>query len=164
MTQKLNNKIGSYTEIEGNLITLAKQGKFQGIAHGANCKNIMGGGIAKQIKDEFLPALYADSDYLLDDYHRLGNYSSCLIPLDDKGLKHLEVFNLYTQVGLGACFNLSALDIALHKLSRDLPMKYNLGLPQIGCGIGGGNWEEVKQVIESHTFKINITVVIYDGK
>jgi len=39
--------------IKGNLITLAKKGEFDVIVHGCNCLNVMGAGIAKQIKKTF---------------------------------------------------------------------------------------------------------------
>lgn len=42
-----------YQEIEGDLITLAKQGKFDVITHGCNCLSNMGAGIAPQMAKAF---------------------------------------------------------------------------------------------------------------
>jgi hypothetical protein len=42
-----------YQEIQGNLITLALQGKFDVIVHGANCHSVMGAGLAPQMAKVF---------------------------------------------------------------------------------------------------------------
>jgi len=42
-----------YQEIEGDLIVLAKEGKFDVIAHGCNCQCIMGAGLAPQMAKAF---------------------------------------------------------------------------------------------------------------
>ena len=42
-----------YQEIEGDLIALAKQGKFDVITHGCNCMSNMGAGIAPQMAKAF---------------------------------------------------------------------------------------------------------------
>lgn len=39
--------------IRGNLLALARSGRFDVIVHGCNCRHAMGAGIAKQIKDSF---------------------------------------------------------------------------------------------------------------
>ena len=43
-----------YKEMYGNLITEALFGKFDVIAHGCNCQDLQGAGIAKQMKKPFL--------------------------------------------------------------------------------------------------------------
>jgi O-acetyl-ADP-ribose deacetylase (regulator of RNase III) len=39
--------------VKGDLLALAKEGKFDIIVQGCNCHNVMGAGLAKQIKEEF---------------------------------------------------------------------------------------------------------------
>ena len=46
--------------IRGNLLALARSGRFDVIVHGCNCRHAMGAGIAKQIKDSFPEAWAAD--------------------------------------------------------------------------------------------------------
>lgn len=45
--------MGQYQEVDGNLISLAKEGKFDVIGHGVNCFCTMGAGIAPQMAKEF---------------------------------------------------------------------------------------------------------------
>lgn len=47
--------------VEGDLVKMANMGKFDLILHGCNCRNTMGSGIAKQIKDKFPDAYEADT-------------------------------------------------------------------------------------------------------
>ena len=58
--------------IRGNLITLAKQGEFDIVAHGCNCFCTMGAGIAKSIKQSFPEAYAADSCTKKGDKRKLG--------------------------------------------------------------------------------------------
>lgn len=43
----------SYTEVNGDLIKLAKRGEFDVIGHGCNCFCTMGAGIAPQMAEAF---------------------------------------------------------------------------------------------------------------
>jgi O-acetyl-ADP-ribose deacetylase (regulator of RNase III) len=40
-----------------------------------------------------------------------------------------------------------ALETCLQKLAKALPEDVLIMMPRIGCGIGGGNWEEVERII-----------------
>jgi O-acetyl-ADP-ribose deacetylase (regulator of RNase III) len=37
-----------------------------------------------------------------------------------------------------------------------------IGLPQIGCGLAGGDWNRVKEIIQRELKDMDVTVVIYD--
>lgn len=52
----------SYKTTRGDLIKLAKKGKFDIIVHGCNCFCEMGAGIARQIKKTFPEAYRADME------------------------------------------------------------------------------------------------------
>ena len=38
----------------------------------------------------------------------------------------------------------------------------HIGLPQIGCGIAGGDWDVVKLLIKQELKDCDVTVVIYN--
>ena len=138
---------------------MAKQYKFDVIAHGANCKQIMGGGIALQIKKQF-PEVY-EEDYLdrRTPTQRWGDYTAFTY---DNGKKLLHVFNLYTQYNPGPDLDYTALELSLKKLAKNIKPNSKIGLPQIGCGIGGGNWLKVKEIIQRVLSEHDVTIVIYD--
>jgi len=153
-----------YKEIKGDLLELFKRGKFRVIAHGANCYNTMGAGIAKQIADRFPAAYVADSFFhdMMSNEEKLGCYSVA-------GYSSGIIFNLYTQDKPGKSFDINAFNICLYKLSIYLHKEINIpddqitiGLPMIGCGIGGGNWKEVKKSIKKYLKDFDVTVVKYD--
>lgn len=153
--------------IDGDLLALAKEGHFDVIAHGCNCKSIMGAGIAAQIKEHFPFAYARDKQYYPDDpYKKLGNFSYCTVSGNDSKI-WFTIFNLYTQLNPGKDLNYAALELALWKLNAFLKVNYpsqhppKVGLPQIGCGIAGGDWAIVSKIIEKTLTDCDVTVVNY---
>lgn len=164
----------NYQEVEGDLIELAKLGEFDVIAHGCNCFVTMGAGIAPKMAKAF-QADSADIDYDCElrankEFHRaekLGNivhYS----PNKDFGMKNipekLNVVNAYTQYEFGGDvppLDYEALTLCLRKMNYQFSGKH-IGLPQIGCGLAGGNWDLVKDIIQSELKDCNVTVVIFN--
>ena len=143
----------NYKEIEGNLLDMFDSGYFDVIAHGANCFNIMGAGIAKQIKERYPEAFYADMYCHLNDVEKLGNLSCT-----EEG----DIVNLYTQYHPGKNFSYTAFRLALRKLKHHYGNHgFAFGFPQIGCGIGGGNWEKVKKIIQTELTEEDVTIVKY---
>ena len=143
---------GSYKEVEGNLLDMFDKGEFDVIAHGANCQSKMGAGIAKQIKERYPDAYYADLyDWRLPEM-KLGSLSWT----NDR-----SIFNLYTQYDLGKDARISALCNALAQFNLIVSKDLKIGLPQIGCGIGGLEWSVVKAIIQKYLKDYDVTVVIY---
>ena len=143
--------------IEGNLLDFPLL--INNIAHSCNCRMIMGGGIANQIKDRYPEAYQADVDFISDEYdhngqfkHPLGNYSKAKV---DKG----TIYNLYTQAGIGTGerqVHYEKFWRALKNMQEDLLfIQHETGEPQvlgfpygISCGLAGGNWGIIKAMIE----------------
>jgi O-acetyl-ADP-ribose deacetylase (regulator of RNase III) len=150
----------SYKEIKGDLLDLFDQGEFDIIAHGCNCKNIMGAGIAAQIEERYPEVFYADMYYSLKiGTSRLGNGN--IVPI--KKLNHEKfIANCYTQVNPGANADLTAIRLCLKKLAYAVPTHYKIGLPLIGCGYGGLKFEDVKPIIQEELKDFDVTVVIYE--
>ena len=165
--------------IEGNLLDFPPYCKqdpneyigMNAIAHSCNTRNIMGGGIAKQIKNRYPQAYEADTEiHMRREYETLdesvdllGTYSkaeinSKFLP-NDKGY----IYNMYTQanIGEGRQVHYEKFWQALKRVEQDLfemnvnKHEYNasappvLGLPYgISCGLAGGNWGIIKAMIE----------------
>lgn len=146
-------------EIKGDLLELFEKGEVHSIAHGANCFRIMGAGIAKQIADKYPEALRADKEFMNNPILKLGRYSVCTV-------EHGKIYNLYTQLEPGPNFELAALKSALDELSRDV--RYyrtvlKLAVPLIGAGIGGGDWDYIKMILDNYD-NILVTIVHYDKR
>jgi len=154
----------AYQEIEGNLITLAKENTFDVIAHGCNCFCTMGAGIAPQMAEAFLCNKFnMERDEFKGDINKLGTI--------DYGYFHvsgLTVVNAYTQYNYGKNhadgdsrpLDYEALTLCLRKMNFIFNGKH-IGLPQIGCGLAGGDWEIVKEIIKKELKDCNVTIVIY---
>lgn len=142
----------SYTEIKGNLLEMTD--KFDVICHGANCKQLMGVGIALQIKNKYPVAYEIDRNDTRGPLQRLGDMT--ILKNED-----LTVVNLYTQYNPGNNLNYTALRLGLFKVNQKFTNK-KIGLPLIGCGIAGGNWPKVRQIIKEELKDCEVTVVIFN--
>lgn len=139
------------------------------IVHGCNCKLSMGAGIAKQIKEQFPKAHEADVKTMWGDPKKLGTFT----------VTHQHgktIFNAYTQ------FNYTTKDIdvdydalrsVMEKIEHYLQKEENmweendqeykdiqLGMPRIGCGLAGGDWNIVEKIL-NEVFA-NRTIFVYD--
>jgi len=154
--------------IKGDLIQLALQGEFDAIAHGCNCHNMMGAGIALQIRKAFPGTYQIDTQYsqVQDDYNKLGTISVCDVEQYNdkqdltKQTGSFTVINAYTQFDGGRNLDYDALKMCLKKINHYFKGK-KIGLPQIGCGIAGGNWNIAKRYIEQYLSDCDVTIVEY---
>lgn len=172
----------NYNEIEGNLITLAKEGKFDVITHGCNCLSKMGAGIAPQIAkvfgcDKFTMEKLGESIEKLGniDYETfvLGKNSiwSLSIAKNNNNEPELIVVNSYTQYKYGANhsdgalrpIDYEALTLCMRKINHQFKGK-RIGLPKIGAGLAGGDWKIIKEIIKTELRDCIVTVVIYNNQ
>jgi O-acetyl-ADP-ribose deacetylase (regulator of RNase III) len=149
---------------KSNIMTMFQKGKLEIIVHGCNCFGIMGAGLARQVSLMYPYALDVDRginekgemEEALGNYNRLGTYSE--VPTDD-GI----ILNCYTQFEPGANFEYLALIKVLEQIDLNFSGK-TIGFPRIGCGIGGGSWRVVKQLINEHTPNVDIIIVHLEEK
>jgi len=137
--------------IDGNLLDFPNDIGF--IAHSCNTQNIMGGGIAKQIKDRYPNAYSADCHAMMNNDNQLGWYSFAVTDAtQNKG-----IYNMYTQdkIGGNRAVNYEAFYVALNKVGDHIEwqMKHDgeekvLGLPYgISCGLAGGSLRIINTII-----------------
>jgi len=156
--------------IKGDLIKLAEQGEFNIIVHGANCFHAMGGGIAKQLADKYPQVEEADKQTEFGDRNKLGSYSKAIIEVND----HLFlVLNAYTQHMWSSGSDVFEYDAFQKFLNSITPYiqtynaggKLNIGFPQIGAGLAGGDWNRISKMIEKFSGEVAcyavVTVVEY---
>lgn len=149
-------------EVKGNLLDMFDEGKFDYIIHGCNCFSTLGegkaSGIAGQIGERYIEAKAADiTSGRKGDWNKLGEHT--LAETD-----HGKIINLYTQYRPGRHFEYSALVSGLERIQWLFDEKEEatrIGLPLIGCGIGGGDWNIIKQIIEDYLGDYDVTIVHY---
>lgn len=170
--------MGNFKEIKGNLLDLADKGEFDLIIHGCNCQNIMGAGIALQIRKRYPQAYERDTKYFkehvlstpIQKFYSartsvlLGNFSTAQVYAPDAEHEDGPLFtiiNAYTQILPGANFELSALVVILKKINLIYAGK-KIGIPLIGAGIGGGDWSKILLVIKQQLKDCDVTIVHFD--
>lgn len=148
--------------VEGNLITMAQNGEFDIIAHGCNCFCTMGAGIAPQIAKAFPSAEKADNETLKGDPYKLGTWSMGIDEVQGSR-KKLRILNLYTQYSTGGqrAVDYAAIKYCFLKIRKTFPETDKIGIPKIGAGLGGGDWDVIEDLIKSVAPKMDITCVIY---
>ena len=147
--------------IKGDLVQMAAREEFDVIAHGCNCFCTMGSGIALQIKKEFPSAYIADCNSTKGDINKLGQITYSL--LDHGFRKPLFIVNMYTQYQYGRdkrYADYDAIKSCMIKLGeRFSAVGVKIGMPKIGCGLGGGDWNIVSKIIEEQLSHRDITIV-----
>jgi len=148
---------------KGNLLALAETGEIDVLIHGCNTNKIMGAGIAKQIKQKWPKAHLMDLNSKLSKEEKLnGKFTYAII--DSK----LIVVNAYIQERTAIRYNEIVVNYyALYKALTNIRREFSglrFGLPYIGCGLAGGNWEGiVKPMIEKIFENEDVVVVEFDG-
>ena len=146
--------------IQGNLLDLFDVGKFNIIAHGCNCFNVMGAGIARQIAKRYPVAYTADIKTKAGDINKLGTFSVACVDWH----KGTYIYNLYTQFdyGSGLQLNYDALAFCLYKLNY-VEKGNTVGLPLIGGGLAGGDHSIIIATIESCMKDCDTTLVLLEN-
>ena len=139
---------------KGDLIELAKDGNFDVIIHQCNCFNTFGSGIARQIKINFPSAYIADLQTLQGDIDKLGTFTSA-------NINDLVICNAYGQYRYGRNKQYTDYD-ALKKALTAIYSTYGnvrYGMPKIGCGLAGGDWNIVEKIINEVFICADVTIV-----
>lgn len=146
-------------QIEGNLLDIP-----DGLlAHVVNDRHIMGGGIALQIRNKW--------PHVAKQYRTsTAMHGACQVIFVGLGEHRLAVCNLFAQRGLRAkdhpigrrYLHYGDLALALGDLRAEAQFyKLDVFVPFLmGCGLAGGNWEVVLELLD--TFVPTATIVKYD--
>lgn len=122
------------------------------IAHGCNCMNTMNSGVARAIRERYPEAYEADCQTVGGNKSKLGTFSKALV--DNRARM---VYNLYQQYGYGrdrVYLDYAALEVALKAMREDLLSlgifhTCKIGMPKIGAGLAGGDWQMVSNIIDT---------------
>jgi O-acetyl-ADP-ribose deacetylase (regulator of RNase III) len=153
--------------VKGDLLQMAKSGAFDVIAHGCNCFNTMGAGIAAGVKKIFPEAYDADKRTRSGDIDKLGTCSLAKSKNDDGEV--LRIANCYSQYDFGfkngkAPIDYKALDNCLEEITKGLSgTDFEFGLPMIGYGLAGGKLMPILDIFYNRLKDYNTTIVVYEN-
>lgn len=130
------------------------------IAHGVNCQNVMGSGVAKVLFDKWplVKSKYHDfcNNVAKTPEERLGSAEP--VNTDEK-----FVYNMFTQEQYGydgkRYVNYAAVANCFRLLITDGVKQ--IAIPKIGCGLAGGNWSFMEQLIND-TVGDKIEIWVYE--
>lgn len=130
------------------------------ICHQVNCQGVMGSGVASSIRQKFPEVYTAYQKFCVDNKNAL--LSKVQRVVTDDG--HV-VYNMFGQMFYGReagthYTDYTALQFCLGSIKNREPVTSTLAFPLfVGCGLGGGSWNVVYQMIE--TMFVKHRVVFY---
>lgn len=153
----------------GCLINALGAGEINAGAQQCNASNRMRSGIAPLLADAWPQIRRADQNLssYLTPAQILGRYSSC--ELSDG----VTFYNLYGQLHWSQSkveptrnTNYAKLAQALQLMTDDLLAKHeasecHVGIPLIGCGLAGGDWDIVQKLVHDTLVVAGIRVTVY---
>lgn len=142
--------------VTGNLL----DAEADAIVHGVNCYGAMGAGIAKQIKEQF-PQVYSVYKDTVDYYKNSSYLLGMQIAVSVTGKKYKRIINAFTERNYGKDGKRYVNYAALGEIFREIEKKYYnevIAIPKIGAGLGGGDWNIIKQIIDDATPNVEIKV------
>lgn len=128
------------------------------ICHQVNCQLVMGAGLAKQIRDKY-PIVFSEYSKLSGTVPMNKRLGKCqVVEVKPKDLFVANLFGQFAYGRIGVHTDYGALAMAMGKLNewhmqnchRDFPIWVPYG---IGCGLAGGDWKRVVEVVESQVPK-----------
>ena len=129
---------------KGNLLSA----KEKVIAHQVNCFGVAGG-LAGAIFRKW-PTAGQDYQQLVNRCPHKSLLGMAQFTGEQKDRAHHVICNLFGQYNPGEDYNPKRLEQALEQLGNTARiMKWSVALPyKLSCGICGGDWDEVKDIIE----------------
>lgn len=157
--------------IEGDIIEFAKEGWFDVVVHGCNCFCTMGAGLAPKMAKAFgCDKFEKEKPQYKGDKSKLGtiDYQAVTIAVgtDEWDITEMDliVVNAYTQFDIRRrivdppTIDYDALRSAMKQLNATFPGK-RIGMPQIGAGLAGGDWNIIESIIIDEMIDCNIFIV-----
>lgn len=143
------------------------------IAHQVNCRGVMGGGLAKTIKDRY-PEVFKVYREFIDEYKANNDGKSPLGTGCAWFEDGHEIWNIFGQddYGRDKCYtDYQAVKDAFtdmilgYRELECIPADYAqmpIAIPYLfGCGLGGGDWSVMKKTLEEVEKENNVIFVAY---
>lgn len=137
------------------------------IAHGVNCQGVMGAGIALEVKRRY-PEAYNGYVRYLNRYDPMQYIAiGTMYPYPVPGT-NLHILNCFTQVDTAKQRGEVAISYQAIFTSFSVAGVYckengikELAVPQVGAGLGGGEWKIIYQLIANALDFYGVTPIVY---
>lgn len=142
--------------VNGDILTFPERDGDTIICQQVNCRGVMGAGLAKQIRDKW-PIVFNEYKKICGT-DKLGDSQTVQVA------PQLYVVNLFGQLNYGRDkrqTNYAALAAAIFGAMKEHP-NATFRIPyDLGCGLAGGNWVTVLNLIEEAANAWNVNVEIW---
>lgn len=130
---------------------------LQAIGHGCNAAGAMGAGIAVEFKRLWPDMYMAYRKLCLDGAYKPGDVFLWQTP-------GMVIFNLCTQESWRTKATLEAIErsVSAMLVMAEERKLMRVGLPRIGAGLGGLNWNEVKNSLSRVAESSPVTLVVFE--
>lgn len=137
------------------------------IAHGVNCQGVMGAGIALEVKRRYPEAYNGYVRYLnrIDPFQHTAIGTMHPYPVPGT---NLHILNCFTQVDTAKQRGEVAISYQAIFTSFSVAGLYckengikELAIPQVGAGLGGGNWKIIYQLIANALAFYGVTPIVH---
>lgn len=142
--------------VKGNLIEMGKNGEFDVIVHGVNCCCRMGSGIAKSIREAFPTAYQLDLQTAIADRNKLGTCQSVQVD----GLTIVNAYTQFDYIGPKPRVDYDAVRSCMKQIKKEFSGT-RIGLPKIGAGLAGGDWDTIETIINEELENEDVKIVIF---
>lgn len=150
----------TYSHKIGNMLEEVTEGI---IIHQVNAQGVMGGGIAKQIRDKW-PQVWIDYSRDVKPYQQDQGFSSMGQVIYTEVGPKLRVASIVSQQFYGSDPNkvytsYEALEMGFFSVNNFAKNEtLDVHYPLIGCGLANGDWTRVSQIISDRLDTINHTL------
>ncbi len=131
------------------------------IVHGCNAQGVMGSGVAKIVKEQYFEAYKFYAEQYDEAGLKLGDVQ--FVPANGK-----VIVNAITQENFGRTgakfVDYNAVANCMKTINRVLKLsgETQVAMPQIGAGLGGGDWSVIASIIESELQDIQPVVYVLE--
>jgi len=173
--------------VDGDLIKLAREWRFDVIAHGCNCFCKQASGLAPQMVKAFgTDKSILEENRYIGDINKLGQIELVIYIINKKGtalvlrtnsgdatrdpeFNSFAVVNMYTQYRYGinhpdgqyTPFDYEAFTLCCRKLANKFKGK-RVGLPWVGAGLAGGDKNKIADILKKELDPyVDLTMVNY---
>jgi O-acetyl-ADP-ribose deacetylase (regulator of RNase III) len=142
---------------KGNLL----DAPVEALVNTVNTMGVMGKGIALQMRDAFPENTKAYVRATKEEKLKAG--SILVVPVNS--LTNVRfIINFATKANWRFPSRLSWIDSGLKELREWIESSgvRSIAVPPLGCGQGGLNWEDVRQLIEGHLGDLSLEILVYE--